>query len=91
MGKKARGRRSLVKKTLRVQGWYENELGEIKQRITKADARERLLHRKLLMRQAEKEIIDAMNKIARDEVTAVEDARFIESLNDAVKALEASP
>lgn len=86
MGKRARRTRAKVKSLLRAHGWKENELGELKKRMTKAEARMRLL-RSLAY---EKAIVDAMTEHARNEIMAIEDAAFTKSIDDALKTMETS-
>lgn len=87
MGKKARRIRSKVKSLLRAHGWHENELGELKKKMTKAESRMRILR----SRAYEVAIVDALTETARKEIIELEDALFTQSLNDAIKALETSP
>lgn len=72
MGRKHRERRKRLKRVVREipEGWREDELGQLKKKVSKAEARERLFrswtaHVHLL--QAEEEILNALaEQVKRD-------------------------
>lgn len=91
MGKKAHIRRSTVKSMLRTNGWYENEFGELKQKITKAEARRRLLRSRSRIQEifwmSAWDIIDAANQKASDDMLTILDREFVDSVDIAVNLL----
>ena len=91
MGKKHRERRKQIKKELRAvpKGWRENEFGELKRKVSKAEARERYLKAWDLRMKAEMEIIEAAARKVLEEIHAVEDARVFGDISLALEALAA--
>lgn len=79
MGNLARTRRAKVKAALRERGWYENELGELKKKMTKAEARKHLL----FQRYFEYDIVDRMSKQAIQDIQEYEDRRIFAMLENA--------
>lgn len=85
MGKKARERRKKEKaaygKVVRLQRWRETEFGELKRRMTKAEARRQLIAKAAFFERAEREILERMATVVRDEIHAIEDRRFFAAIN----------
>jgi hypothetical protein len=85
MGNRARKERAKYKAFIRKNGLYENELGELKKRITKAEARRRLVDRFLFRRQylsmMEADIMEAAIQKAHEEIIQIEDARILAELD----------
>jgi len=76
MGNKHRETRAKVKKALRMNGWYENEFGELKHRMTKEEARRALLVAQWRRIQMETQIIERVTEKAREEIQAACGAEF---------------
>lgn len=85
MGKKHRRTRSTIKTSLSKKGWYENEFGELKKRMTKGEARRELYAKLVFLRCAQNEIIQLAVERARKAILEEEDLRVFE---DITKALE---
>lgn len=85
MGKKYRRIRSAIKSELRKNGWYENEFGELTKRTTKAEARARLLEKKLFLRKAEQEIIQLAVERATRDIIEIEDRRVFADIERALE------
>lgn len=85
MGKKARERRkrekALFGKVVRLHHWRENEFGELKRRMTKAEARRVLIAKAAFFARAEREIVSRMGDIAKADIQAEEDRRVLADLN----------
>lgn len=86
MGLKHRDRRKelkLLEKKLRNSGFRENELGELVQRVSKADARRKFVRkalRILAFRRVEREVVDLMIAKAVGDIQSIEDERiFLEA------------
>lgn len=84
MGKKSREKRKAVKSLLRGWNVSENELGELRFKMTKAEARRRLLAR----RQAEDEILQTLCKQAMADLVRAEDERMFGELEQYARYLE---
>lgn len=84
MGKKARERRKKTKalfgKIVRLERWRENEFGELKRRMTKAEARRRLVA-KVAFAAAERQIVDLLAQKALQEMYAIEDRHAFAGLH----------
>lgn len=88
MGKKHREKRKAVKNALKLEGWTENEFGELVKKHSKAEAR-RLLARRVLgdrLRAAQYEILDVMCKRAREELYAQMDAEIFHMMDNVIYA-----
>ena len=83
MGKKHRTERSWVKNSLRQQGWHENEFGELQKRMSKAEARRHLLHKRNLL-DIQMNIIDMACKEATRVIQEEEDARIFQELEKVI-------
>jgi len=81
MGKRSRRKRAEVKDLCRRLNYRENEFGELVPKMTKAEARRRFLRLEYLRRVTEKELIDACVKQAHDDICAIEDAEFVQHIN----------
>lgn len=79
MGRRHREKRAHVKSILRANGLYENEFGEIKKRITKAEARAQILRRAAV----ERALVAEMTRKAVEEIQAEEDRRVFAMLDAA--------
>jgi hypothetical protein len=81
MGKRSREVRKQVKKLLRHYGVVETELGELKVKMTKAEARRRLLRAELSREEAFQSIMETMSRQAMADICAMEDARVFAMLD----------
>ena len=88
MGKKHREKRKLQKaqeKGLKDAGFEENEWGELRHHMSKAEARRRFLRRVetevRMYHQARFDVIDRIQQVAKEEIQAEEDARVFEILS----------
>ena len=81
MGRRHRVQRAKIKAALCKNGWYENEFGELKKKISKAEARRRILIAQRRRRQIEAEIIDRATREAVNSICAEEDARILAELD----------
>lgn len=86
MGKRHRRKRKWAKVILFKRGYSETELGELKQTMSKAEARLRLAKRIHFRFLAEGEILDALIARSTKELQAIEDAVFLEMLGNAIAA-----
>lgn len=93
MGKKHRDHRKdlkLAEKKLRLLGWRENELGELTHRGSKAEARRTYVRQgvqRLMLRAAERELMDSAIERAREDIYRIEDERVFGALQEAAGAL----
>lgn len=87
MGKKSRSKRAEVKQFLRKNpGYTTDEFGELKKKVSKQEARERLARGIRLRWQAEREIVEAAMRTAMNELQSLEDARVFGELDLVVEA-----
>jgi hypothetical protein len=77
MGKRHREARKVTKGILRRFGYYQTELGELRESISKAEARRRLLRRQ----EVRDGILATAMQRAREEIWAIEDARIFAELD----------
>ena len=87
MGLKHRETRKAVKASLRRWGWKENEYGELAQKLSKAEARRRLLQRrqtkweiampKIDIEAAREGFMDHLSHLAHESVMASLDAEIL--------------
>jgi hypothetical protein len=90
VGKRARLRRKHVKNELRrevPEGWKENEFGELQKKVSKTEARRRILHA-WYSTHFENTILQMMCKAAIDDIHAQADANFLAAIGCAVQFLE---
>lgn len=80
MGKRHRERRKLEKKLVRMYHYREDEFGNRKIKITKAEARRRFLRQIELRKIIEAEIIERATRAAHDAICAAEDARIVKEI-----------
>ena len=89
MGRRHRVQRAKVKAALCKNGWYENEFGELKKKVSKSEARRRILAAQRTRRQIEAEIIDRATREAVNSICAEEDARILAELAEMCVPYEA--
>lgn len=91
MGKKHRDKRKDDKKVIRLFHYKENEFGERRRIVTKADIRRHLVEtinlRLRTFKAIEHELVDIISKKAIEEVHAIEDVRTFEDIYVAVTFL----
>ena len=87
MGKKARRERSKVKYLAWLRGFKESELGELRPRLTKAEARRRFIRAWEARMRIQDELLRIISQQAIDDIHAVEDARAFSQLDAMAEAL----
>lgn len=86
MGKRHRRRRKWAKVILFRRGYQETELGELKRTMSKAEARLQLAKRIHFRWMAQGEILDALVRESTRQVQAIEDAAFLQTIDNAIAA-----
>lgn len=81
MGVRHRKKRAHEKRLARWFGVQEDELGRLRKRMTKSQARRQLIMREAYRQKIENEIIDAAIKKATDDICAIEDAAFLSEID----------
>ena len=88
MGKKSRSKRAEVKRFLRKNpGYTTDEFGELKKKVSKQEARERLARGIRMRWQVEREIVEVATRTAMNEIQSLEDAKVFRDLDLAAEAL----
>lgn len=83
MGKRHRRKRQRAKVLAFRFGIRETELGELKARVSKAEARRILVERRVNRDFIEQQIVEELIARSTAEIQAIEDAAFFESLEHA--------
>jgi len=89
MGKRARRKRAEEKRLARWFGIREDELGRLHKRMTKAEARRRLVQEHALLRSSflahrwkiEHDLVEIISRKAHEDICAQEDARVLAELD----------
>lgn len=88
MGNRSRQKRAQVKDMCRQLNYRENEFGELRHKMTKAEARRRFLEQERRKRAAIREVVEVCCRQAQEDMHAAEDREFLCHVAEVLAARE---